>query len=257
MANLVQSVDRALVIVSALSGEKNGLAIGELSNRIGLPKSTTHRLLNTLMHHGFVSRDTTNGNYCIGMKVVAIANEVLEQIDIRKVARGPLEDLVGEVKETVHLCTHNNGNAIYIDKVESDQTIRMISKVGRSVMMHCTGIGKILLAGMSNDQVETIIEKKGLPRFTENTITDKEVLFQQLDEIRQCGYAIDEVEHEEGIAGIAAPIYDHNQEVIAAISVAGPVYRILNNQVEDFLKRCLLETANEISARLGYRINNY
>ncbi|MCD8510786.1 MAG: IclR family transcriptional regulator, partial [Bacillus sp. (in: Bacteria)] len=152
----------------------------------------------------------------------------------------------------VNLCIYDKGFAIFIDKVESTQTVRMYSKIGRSVYMHCTGVGKALLSGMSIEKVDEIINKVGLPKRTNNTITSREELLEAIELTKVRGYALDEVENEEGIASIAAPIRDYTGEVIAAVSIAGPNSSFTSDHLEKVLKPLILETVAEISREMGY-----
>ncbi|QGH36490.1 helix-turn-helix domain-containing protein [Gracilibacillus salitolerans] len=248
----VQSVERTLSILEILAAYPEGLSIAKLSKDLELAKSTVHRLLSTLSAKGYVQQDEQSGHYRLGIQCLVLASSLLNQLDIRTVAKEALHTLAKSSGEVVHLCIHDSNEVVYIDKVESDQTLRMYSQIGRRALMHCTGVGKALLLGFTQEQLDHLIEEKGLPKFTETTITDKANLQKELKAIKERGYVIDEQEHEKGIRCIAAPLYDHDGNVIAAISIAGPADRVTNERVKGDLARAILDQSKHISAKLGY-----
>lgn len=251
MAN-IQSVERSLIMLEILSVNPKGIGITELANQLHIAKSTTHRLLSTLMNRGFVVQDEETKNYTLGMKIIELSSLILEDMNIRSIAKNNLEALGKQINEVVHLCIHENGEVVYIDKFESDQTIRMHSRIGKRGMMHSTGVGKVILSGMSDEQVRTIIKKKGMPAKTHRTITDEEILLKRLNKIRRLGYEIDDIENEEGIRCVAAPIYDFRGKVIAAFSISGPENRMRLDRIKHELVDSVLDTSKKISKKIGY-----
>ncbi|MDT8860353.1 IclR family transcriptional regulator [Alkalihalobacillus sp. MEB130] len=249
----VQSIERAMKILELLSKKPKGLGVTEIHNELELPTTTIHRILSTLAKYNVVVKESDTDKYSLGLYLLHLTSSILENMDIRMVARPFLEELRDETNEVIHLCIHEEGEAVYIDKVENTQKIRISSQVGYRALMHCTGVGKALLAGMSEESVREIINKKGLPKFTETTITDYEVLIDHLKIIRERGYSIDELEHEENIRCIAAPIFDFQGEVIAGISIAGPSSRVTRERVERELVPIILEKSKRISEALGYK----
>lgn len=250
--NTVQSLDRAIEILEMLTHEKNGFGITALAQKTALHKSTVHRLLKTLMHHGYVERDPESDNYRLGMKILYLASAILDRMDIRLLAKPFLEKLSYETREVVHLAILDEGETVYIDKVESsDSSIRMYSQIGKRGPVHCTGVGKVMLSGLSEGEVDRIIREKGMKAFTPYTITDINELKVHLDKIAIEGYAIDEREHEEGIRCVAAPIFDRNNKIIAAISVSGPVFRVTEDRLSQLIEK-IVKTSKEISYQLGY-----
>ncbi len=248
----VQSVERTLSILELLAEHPEGLGITELSRKMELAKSTAHRLLSTLVNRGYVEQKEENGDYRLGIQCLVIASSLLNNLDIRSVAKEALHTLARSSGEVVHLCMQDQYEVVYIDKVESEQTLRMYSQIGRRAFMHCTGVGKALLSGISKEEVDKMIEEKGLPKFTENTITDKEALFKELKLIREIGYAVDEQEHEKGIRCIAAPVFDHNGKAVAAISIAGPAERVTEDRVKEELAKEIVDQSLAISKQLGF-----
>ncbi len=252
--NTVQSIDRVIDILEALAEEKGISGLTALAQKTGLHKSTVHRLLNTLLQRGYIEKEPGNDNYQLGMKLLFLGSAILDRMDIRRIAKPFLEEISKLTREVVHLAILDNGETVYIDKVEgTDSSIRMYSQVGKRGPVHCTGVGKILLSGLDNTEVESILKEKGMRKYTENTITDLSEFKAHLEEVRQRGYALDEREHEEGIRCIAVPIHDLKGRIIAAISVSGPVMRFTNERVED-LKAELLKTSHNISYQLGHSI---
>ena len=194
----VQSVDRALSILELLSNHPKGLGLIAISKELNLPKNTAHRLVHSLISREFVYQNTENESYNLSLKVAKLAFGVMENIDIRKSARPFIEERSTKVNEIVHLCILDGHEVVYIDKVERNRTLRMYSQIGKRALLHCTGVGKMILSGLQDREINDIIDQNGLPRFTENTITSKEALSNEIQLIRSRGYSLDNEEHESG-----------------------------------------------------------
>lgn len=249
---VVQSVDRTLMILEELSKYKNGCGVTELSNALSLHKSTTHRLLTSLLNRGFVKQDIVTNNYQLGGKLLLLAGALLDSIDIRNIARPYIQELSRNTGEVVHLAVLDGDEAIYIDKVESSHqnNLRLYSQIGKRVPLHCTGVGKALLCGMEFNRIKEILKEEDMYKYTPNTI-DNYVDFEiELNKIKEQGYGFDEIEHEEGIRCVAAPIYDHHQKVVASISIAGPTLYITLERVPELVEQ-ITQTAKKISNQLG------
>lgn len=256
--NLVQTIERAACILDIIGRYPNGLSLGDLAREADLPKGTTHRLVSSMAYFDFIRQDPETKNYQLGFKLVDLGNLLLSQIDLRSEARPYLIHLSESVKETIHLVVLDGSKALYIDKVDlhtKSSGLQMISRLGSRIDLHCSSVGKILLAHMENHEAEAIISKTGLPGRTANTITDPARLMGHLASIRNNGYAIDDEENEEGIRCVAAPISNGSGTVEAAMSISGPTTRITLDRIEAELKVRVCETANQISAKLGYRMN--
>jgi IclR family KDG regulon transcriptional repressor len=254
--NLVQTIARASSILDILGQNPQGISIRELSAKIRLPKGTTHRLLSSLFYFGYVRQDSKTRNYFLGLKLVELGNLLLSQIDLRKEAEPFLRELVERTKETVHMVFLDRNEIVYIDKVETDHSpggLRMASRVGLRNPAHSCAVGKVLLAHLSEEELNHIIDEKGLPKRTENTITNPIQLKEHLKVIRTQGYAIDDEENEKGIRCVAAPIYNEGGKAVAAVSVSGPAFRVTKKVIQETLKKEVMETAYNISGRLGYR----
>lgn len=249
----VQSVVRALTLLEVLATEGTPLAITDLAKKVGLKLTTVYRLLSTLMVKGFVEQDRETQKYRLGIKAFELGNSALYNLDLRSVARPFLEELVDKVNETTNLAILDGSEVVYIDQVESTNIVivKMFARVGSRGPAHCTGSGKVLLSGLSDSELARVVEGMELVSFTENTITDKEKLLKEIKKVRELGYAIDDVERDEGVRCVAAPVYNHENRIVAAISVSGPITRINEETIEHFIP-LVKETALSISRRLGY-----
>ncbi len=236
--------------------EKTGLGVTEIANQIDINKSSVYRILSTLVQYGYIEQDAETGKYKLGYKFLEISSKLLESIDLRAEARPFLQELENETNEVIHLVVYDQGEVVYIEKLEGNETLRMHSKVGKRAPMHCTSVGKAILAHLPSSIVSDILERKGMPVHTDKTITDKEEFMKELGQVRQKGFALDLEENEYGITCVAVPIFDHLGKVIAAVSISGPTMRMTDDRL-DALKSKMVKTGQGISARLGHvsRIN--
>jgi len=246
---LVQSLGRALDIIEKLVESDNSLGVTELSDRIGLHKSTVYRLLTTLVYRGYVEQDEYS-RYNVGIKLFEIGGTVLSKMDLRKKTKPYLIRLQQETKETIHLGILDDKEIVYIDKEETTETIRMYSEVGRRIDAYCTSLGKVLLA-YENVDIDDVYKNDELQKYTENTIVDKKLLANHLAEVRKQCYAIDDQEQELGIRCIGGPIFNYNGDIIAAFSIAGPISRMTVTRVEKLSKK-IIEYSKDISSSFGY-----
>lgn len=249
--NMVKSVSRALDIITILSLKKGGLGVTEIANQIDINKSSVYRILSTLVQYGYVEQDADSGRYKLGYKFLEISSKLLESIDLRTEAQPFLKELESETNEVIHLVVYDQGEVVYIEKLEGNELLRMHSRVGKRAPMHCTSVGKAILAYLPTNDVSTILGDKGMTVHTKHTITDKEILMQELEKIKKCGFAYDLEENEYGITCIAAPIFDHSGNVIAAVSVSGSTIRMTTHRLEQLQKR-MIHVGQQISNRLGY-----
>ncbi|MFB0546338.1 MAG: IclR family transcriptional regulator [Anaerolineae bacterium] len=249
--DVVQSVDRALTRLDLLTEAPAGMALGDLSQAANLPKSTTHRLLQTLMQHKLVEQDEETGKFSPGLKVFEMAYRVLNGMELRTEALPVMERLNRETNFTVHLAILDDAEVVYIEKREADRPIRTYSAVGKRVPAHCTALGKVLLAHLTQEELRRIVEKKGLPRYTDNTITTWDELLDHLDTVRTRSYALDNGEHEEMIRCVAAPVRDHRDKVVGAIGLTSTVNHMSLEDAQR-LSASVVRSAEEISRRIGY-----
>lgn len=216
----------------------------------GLAPSTTHRLLHTLEQMQFVQQDEELGLWHVGVRAFIVGNGFISARDYVAVARPYLHRLMEETGETANLAVQDEGYAVFLAQVESQEMMRMIVRLGSRAPLHASGVGKALLAGMSEAEVERILQRRGLSRVTENTLDTPARLHANLAEIRERGYACDYEEHAIGLRCVAATLHDETGAALAAISVSGPRARITDSLMHE-LGAAVSRTAREITARLG------
>jgi IclR family transcriptional regulator, KDG regulon repressor len=247
---VVAAVARALGILENVDGGMRGTGITELSRRLGLGKSTVHRLCATLEHHGYLVRDPGTGRYRLSLRVFQIGSHALDALDLPARAMPELEALGAATEETVHLAVLDGAEVIFIGKVESPRPLRLYSQVGRRCPAHCTAVGKVLLAYAGAGQRGGGAGRP-LKRYTPRTLTSAPALERELDEVRRRGYATDEEEFEEGIRCIAGPVRDYRGRVIAALSVSVPAGRLPRSRTASLTDQ-ILDAARRVSEALGH-----
>lgn len=247
----IRSVDRTIDIIACVAANNGALTIDQIVTAARLPKSTVFRILATLEARRFVERSPQSQTYRLGSLAVMVGARALGELDIRRIARPHIETLMEATGETVHLSMLNDDTALCIDKIDSTRSIRMSSYVGFRDPLHCSGVGKVLLAFQTEPERKAILSRITLTRQTPRTITDKRLLQQQLDAIRAKGFATDIEEIEEGVGCVAAPIYDHSIRAIASVSISGPTTRI-NETTLDNLIPLVSRCAAAISGDLGF-----
>ncbi|MEK4566756.1 IclR family transcriptional regulator [Alkalihalobacillus sp. FSL R5-0424] len=247
----VQSVTRALSILNVLAEHPNGIKITTLATELGLSKATVHRLLATLISSNYVRQDPETERYKIGYQIVTLATHFLNHFDLIEVSKPHLTKLSAEINETVHLCIEDQGQALYIDKIESTQPIAMYSRIGTRAPMYCTAVGKVLLSGMNSLECDQVINKTPLKKITSQTIDSIATLKEEIELVKKQKFAIDEQEITEGVRCLAFPLVDNKGKIVASFSVSGPINRLTEGYVQGSLKEKMSITANNISRELG------
>ncbi|MEV0147148.1 MULTISPECIES: IclR family transcriptional regulator [unclassified Nonomuraea] len=243
----VGSVDRALLILQEIGKHSRGVTLDELASRLGLPKSSLHRLLGALKHRGFAAQPEPGGPYFVGTELLATAFRYYESMDLRTLVRPLLLRLREEFDETVHVAVLDGGEIVYLDKVEAVRSITMSSVVGGRNAAHCTGVGKALLAWTypTDEAVKAWAERYGpLGVRTRNTITAPAKLAAHLEQVRGRGYALDLEENEPGVRCVAAPIFLGRTVPVAAVSVTAIKDRMSPARLEEVgagLRRAISE----------------
>ncbi|MFZ0961839.1 MAG: IclR family transcriptional regulator [Terriglobia bacterium] len=251
-AYTVKSLVKALNILEVLAEEEPPYTLTQLSRRLHLHVSTVHRLLVNLVRHGFVEEDTISGGYQLSYRVLRMGLRVLDRLDFRRVAQPLLRDLNLRTKETVHMAILQETRAISIEKFDSPQPVGLDARLGGIMPLHCTGVGKTLLAYQGENLLNQIVQPPGLTRMTARTLTGLAPLRRELEHIREQGYAVDQEEAVEGLSCVAGPVFNHAGQVVAAFSVAGPATRLTTARISE-LAQLVRETSQQISFRLGYR----
>lgn len=232
-ASGVQSVERALDILELLSRSEGELGVSELGAATGLALGTVHRLLGTLISRGYARQNPTTRKYGLGLRALGMADAAREHIG--PLAQPFLQELMQVSQETANLAILEQNSTMYIHQIPATRMVRMFTKPGNRAPVHATGTGKVLLAYQPAEVVQAIIRQNGLPSITPNTITDLPSLLQELDLIRERGYAVDFEEQEEGVRCLAAPIFSPNGEILAAISLSGPATRLHEAHLEELI----------------------
>lgn len=247
----VKPVENAVHVLELL-GEERALGVSDISRRLAIAKSSTHDILSTLLSAGLVERDAERGLYALGIHLFELGNLARANLELRRVALPHLRALNEALDETVHLTVLDQDEALYVECYESTKRLRTYSVIGVRAPLHCTAVGKAMLAFQESAEVDRITRGKGLRRFTAQTITSAARLREELRAIASRGWAVDDMEHEEGVRCVGAPIRDHEGRVFAAISVSGPSQRMPPPRDAD-TAGTLVGVTREISRRLGYR----
>jgi len=248
----VQSVGKALLILDLLAAEKSEMSLTDISSATGWAKSTVHGLVSTLREYGYIEQSLFNGRYKLGIKLFEMGNAVKRSWDINAVAKPHLRRLNEKTGEMVQLAVEKEGEVLYLDKLDAHKDMRIVSDIGIRLPVHCSGLGKALLAYRPQSEVKRIVKEKGMRAMTERTITTLPKLFQELENVRKNGYSIDDQEIMEGLRCIGAPIFDSGNQVRYAISVSGFYYK-MQGQHLDFIIESVKKTAETISYEMGYR----
>lgn len=223
----VQSVDRSLLLLELLADAGGSMRLAELEAASGLPLPTVHRLIRSLVHNGYVRQEASR-RYALGARLIRLGDTAARGLGTW--ARPQLRDLVEKIGETANLALLDGDDVVYVAQVPSEHSMRMFTEVGRRVNAHCTGVGKALLSQLDTDVVLDLLRRTGMPVMTPNTITDTSALLDQLELIRERGWAVDNGEQELGVWCVAAPIVGAPARV--AISVSGPSGRITADRIE-------------------------
>jgi DNA-binding IclR family transcriptional regulator len=246
----LSSVANAIRLTKAFSEHEFEMGISALAGRLGLAKSTVHRLATTLVEYDILEQNRESGKYRLGLALFELGTLVRRKMDAVSESRQQMHALLEVTGETVQLAVLDHLSVLYIRILESRQAVRMSSTVGSRAPAHCTSVGKALLAFQPPEVVKQVIDN-GLRRFTANTITAAEVLQEELASVRAKGYAVDDEESEVGLRCVAAPIRDHTGLVAAAISVSAPVQRMTKKNLQTAVPT-VVAAADAISRRLGY-----
>ena len=247
---MLQTIQKAGELLSLFDREHTEWGVREVATKLKIAKSSAHDLMSSLAKLGFLNK-TEDNRYRLGWRLVTLSETLLATTELRQEAHPVMEDLAAEYQETLHLAVLDDTQAVYVDKLEGRQAVRVeLTSLGARLYAHCSALGKVLLAYKEETEVKRIIQTAGLPRFTENTITKEEDLLENLIKIRKQGYAYDLEEILQDLCCVAAPIYNHAGQVIAAISMSIPAYRFRRSQTE--FRDGVIRAAKKISKRLGY-----
>jgi DNA-binding IclR family transcriptional regulator len=247
--NAVRSVDRAAALLLALGDSQGEAGVTELARRLGLHKSTASRLLATLQKRGLVEQDDETGKYRLGLVVIRLAERAERTLDLRGIAMPELERLARLTHETTGLGILDGDALLTVAQADGPNLIAVGDWTGRSTPLHCVASGKVLLAALAEREVLRIL-RRGLVSFTERTLVELEPLLAELARIRRRGYATALGEYETGMNAVAAPVQDARGNVIAAVNIWGPAFRLTPRRIPELAAQAR-EAASAISVRLG------
>lgn len=247
---MLQTIQKAGELLALYDRDHAEWGVRDAASKLKMAKSSAHDLMNSLAKQGFLTK-TEDNRYRLGWRLVTLSETLLATTELRKEAHPVMEELAAQYQETIHLAVLDDTQAVYVDKLEGNQAVRVeLTALGARLYAHCSALGKVLLAFSPKEDVNRIIKTAGLPRFTPNTITDAEELRQALAKIQKQGYAYDLEEILPDLCCVGAPIYNHSGRVIAAISMSIPAYRFRRSQSD--YRDAIVRTAKNISERLGY-----
>lgn len=252
-SNNVKSILKAYLIMEELdiAGE---LSLGDLSKRLSMDKATVHRIINTIKDAGYINQNIDNKKYYNSLKLLAMGNRAMEKTGVKHIARPYIEELAEKTGETINLGVIVDSNVIYIDKIESNSTIKVGLGIGTTVPSYCSGLGKVMLAFMPEPELEVILKNITYEKFTENTINNEENFLKALSIVKDKGFSFDDEEYVIGLICFGAPIFDYHGSPIAAISVSCPKYRYEESKHFEMYSTLAIDSAKKISRQLGYQV---
>lgn len=246
---LAPSVKKAFDILRVISSSREGIRLNEIAKALGIAKSTVHGIISILEEAGAVRKDISTRRYELGLTLFELGRKAYSQIDLREVARPVMENLMESIQETVFLGTlsGNNERILVLDVVECGHDMKITSPVGSTLSLFAAAPGKAIMACMSEDMVTDIINKKGLPRLTDNSITDTDLFMKEIKKVKENGYAMDFEEYMPGVRAVAAPL-NLEEQPLAAIYIVG-FKKSLDDDKMDIIKTEITKAADAIYLR--------
>jgi DNA-binding IclR family transcriptional regulator len=247
--NQIQATFVTFAVLEGLK-ELDGAGVTELARHLDMSKSNVHNYLSTLHEEEFVVKEGTT--YDVGLRFMDLARYARQKQEIYDVAKPELDKLADETGELVNLLVEEHGRGVYLYRAEGEQSVEVDATIGHRVYLHNTGLGKAILAEMPDERVEEIVDRHGLPATTDRTVTDRDELFEKLDEVRDRGVAFDLQERLQGLNCVARAVTDDKNDVMGAISVSGPASRMDGDLLREELPQKLESITNIISLNLTY-----
>lgn len=246
----LQVMDRALAILDILGTVHGDSSLTELCVALNLHKSTLHRLMMVLERHRLVDKNADTGRYRLGLKLFELGSKAIASLDLREQARPHLTRIQQETEETVNFAVLDQGQVLYIAKIEPQRNLRIAAHVGHRFPAYCTALGKAMMAELSDPEVDSILSTCEMVAKTPNTITSPAMLKDELRIIRSRGYSIDDEENDEGARCVGVAVRDQRGRPVAAISVSGPASRVTKSKVPEIAK-VVMRAAETLSRELG------
>jgi DNA-binding IclR family transcriptional regulator len=248
--SILSSVKSAMQILRLFKTYQNELGVTEISLKTNLPKSTSHRLINTLTKEGFLSKNPRTNRYRLGLALLTLGGVIFTHKVLYRDAFPVIENLVKKLEETAHICLLEKDKVVYLHRIECDHPIRLVTHIGRGNPLHCTAEGLVILAYKEEKIIDKILSLDLYP-FTHATTTDSAILKEKLDKIKENGYALEKDSYYDGFVSIAAPIRDYTEDVVSSVAIIGLTTRILEEKYSFYVEE-IKGAAKEISKLLGY-----
>jgi DNA-binding IclR family transcriptional regulator len=248
--SLVPALDRALLLLREIASAPEPLTLSELSERIGVSRSSVFNLLATLQLHGMVEKNARYKTYLLGVSIFELGHAYLDQVSLIPAFNQEAQRIVQRCQETVKLAVLEGRDVVYLGKQEGLYSVRLVARVGSRVPAHMTAVGKVLLSELAGEELNSLYQDYDFPLRTARTIRSLDGLHAELRQVRSRGFAYDREESSVGLTCVAAPIRDHSQQIIAAISIGVPNERLAGNRLDE-LRLMLMTAAQELSRTLG------
>lgn len=249
-SNTVQSVSTSLRILEVVH-ELGDSRVVDVTDHLDVSKSAVYKHLHTLEQEGYVVKE--GETYRVGLRFLSFGEAARKRHRVCPISMPQMQDLADQTGEMSNLMVKENGQGILLYRATSDQAISLDTYAGTAVPLHCTANGKAILANLDPERVEEIVDRHGLPKFTENTITDRAELYAALEQIRERGWAYDRRERLEGLSCVSVPITDIDDNVLGAVSVSGPASRMEGERFTEAIPELLLQAQNVIEMNVAYR----
>lgn len=245
----VDAVQTSLDIIELLL-ERESAGVTEIADELGRSKGTVHSHLSTLLQNEYLTKD--EDGYRLSLRYLQLGETVKRRLGFYDVVKAELDDLAEESGELAQFATEEHGQAVYLYKAKGAKAVESASSLGRREYLHCISLGKAILAHLPEERVEEIVDRYGLPQYTPQTITSRERLFEELEEIREQGYAVDDEEKISGLRCAAAPVMKSSDEVLGAVSVSGPSGRMVGERFEEEIPKMVKRSANVMEINSKY-----
>lgn len=245
----VKTIEKSIALIEELK-DLQSAGVTELAEQLDIGPSAVHNHLNTLREHGYVIQE--GERYRLGLKFLDLGGSVRKRMVLYNQGKAELNELAKETGELVNLMTEELGEGVYLHRAKGEQGLDFDTYPGARRYLHSTALGKAILAHLPRDEVERIIDLHGLPKLTENTITEPDDLFEELKLVRERGYAIDDEEHSNGLRCMAAPIHQDSTTVLGSVSITAPTSRLKGQKFEELYPDMIQRTANVIELNIKY-----
>ena len=244
----IRSFAKGMNVLELLS-DNEFLTVAQVARLMNINRASSHRFLSTLKELGYADKDD-NSRYFLTSKVIALGMKVLDRFEIRKIARPFLQELSAKFNETINLGYFDGEEVLTIDKIDSTEILRMDAGIGGGEPAYCTSLGKAILAFLPDMQLQEYLQATEIASFTPNTVVSKDKLMQELMQIKENGYSIDDEELSVGLRCVGAPLFNHSGQALYAISLSGPSIRMGSKRIED-MQRVLKKICQKLSGKMG------